>query len=44
LKEKLKERDQRKYDEIKSVEEPEAHPIFKIIEGEVEVWEVIKKS
>jgi hypothetical protein len=42
LKEKLKARDQRKYDAIKFVEEPEAHPIFKIIEGEVEAWEIIK--
>jgi hypothetical protein len=44
LKEKLKARDEKKYDEINSVEEPEAHPIFKIIEGEVEDWEIIKES
>jgi hypothetical protein len=44
LKEKLKARDEKKYDEINSVEEPEAHPIFKIIEGEVEAWEIIKEG
>jgi hypothetical protein len=43
LKEKLKVRDERKYAEIKSVEEPESHPVFRIIEGEVEDWEIIKK-
>jgi hypothetical protein len=43
LKEKVKARDQGKYTEIKSVEEPEAHPMFKIVEGEVEAWEIIKK-
>jgi hypothetical protein len=42
LKEKLKARDARKYDEIKAVEEPEAHPLFKIVEGEVEGWEIKK--
>jgi hypothetical protein len=44
LKEKLKARDPKKYGEIKSVEEPEAHPIFKLIEGDVEAWEIIKES
>ena len=43
LKEKLKARDARKYGEIKSLEEPEAHPIFKLIEGDVETWEIINE-
>ena len=42
LKEKLRVRDAGRFSEIKDIEEPEAHPIFKIIEGEVEAWEVIK--
>jgi Pyrimidine dimer DNA glycosylase len=42
LKEKLRSRDARKYREIAPIEEPEAHPMFKIIEGDVESWEVMK--
>lgn len=42
LKEKLRARDARRYSELERIEEPSAHPIFKIIEGEVEAWEVIK--
>jgi hypothetical protein len=44
LKQKLEARDPKKYGEIKSVEEPEAHPIFRIIGGEVEAWEIIKEG
>jgi hypothetical protein len=40
LKEKLKLRDANRYREIKDIAEPEAHPIFSIIEGGVEDWEV----
>ncbi|MBA3805924.1 MAG: hypothetical protein H0X14_09480 [Acidobacteria bacterium] len=42
LKEKLRVRDAGRFSEIKDIEEPEAHPIFRIIEGDVEAWEVIK--
>jgi hypothetical protein len=42
LKEKLRVRDARRYNEIKDTAEPEAHPIFKIVEGDVEAWEVTK--
>lgn len=44
LKEKLKARDAKKYAEVEAVAEPEAHPIFKIIEGQVEAWEIMKES
>jgi Pyrimidine dimer DNA glycosylase len=43
LKEKLRARDARKLQEIKDILEPEAHPVFKIIEGEIEDWEVINR-
>jgi hypothetical protein len=42
LKEKLRTRDARRYSELENIAEPDAHPIFKIIEGEIEAWEVIK--
>jgi hypothetical protein len=42
LKEKLRLRDARRYGEIKQIAEPEAHPLFRIVEGEVEAWEVLK--
>ncbi len=42
LKEKLRVRDAGRFNEIKDIEEPEAHPIFRIVEGDVEAWEVIK--
>lgn len=42
LKEKLRTRDAGRYSEFECIAEPSAHPIFKIIEGEVEAWEVLK--
>lgn len=42
LKEKLRVRDAGRFNEIKDIEEPEAHPIFRIIEGDVEAWEITK--
>ena len=36
---KLKIRNTQKYQELLSVKEIECHPLFKIIEGEVEEWE-----
>jgi hypothetical protein len=41
LKEKLRARDARKLQEVENILEPEAHPLFKIVEGEIEDWEVI---
>lgn len=40
LKEKLRLRDARKYSELAHIELPEAHPMFRIVEGGVESWEV----
>ena len=41
LMQKLKSRDTRKYLEIRGIKEPNAHPIFKIIDGAIEGWEVV---
>lgn len=41
LKVKLKSRDAEKYLEIKGIKEPGANPIFKIIDGAVEDWEIV---
>ena len=41
LKEKLRLRDPRRYGEAENIEEPEPHPMFSIVEGDVEDWEVI---
>ncbi|MBN2043363.1 MAG: hypothetical protein JW754_06185 [Candidatus Aenigmarchaeota archaeon] len=41
LKKKLKERDRKKYEEIKKINDPETHPLFRIVEGPVEKWERI---
>ena len=38
---KLKTRDKIKYNEVKLVKSLQTHPIFKIIEGEIENWEII---
>ena len=42
LKEKVRARDAGKYRDIEAIEEPRAHPIFKIVEGSVEAWEVTR--
>lgn len=41
LKRKLQARDEQKYRECQAVEEPEAHPLFRITEGGVEDWEIV---
>ncbi len=38
---KLKSRDQEKFDSLKSMKKVEQHPIFKIIKGDIEKWEII---
>lgn len=40
LQKKLKLRDTKRYQEMGHVSEPEPHPLFQIIEGDVEEWEV----
>ncbi len=42
LRKKLKQRNSRKYQELVSVNKIEPHPLFKVIEGEIEEWEKIK--
>jgi len=38
---KLKTRDNKKYIGVKSVKKLQAHPIFKVIEGDIEDWEIV---
>jgi hypothetical protein len=38
---KLKNRDAHRYQALKSIKLPELHPLFKLIEGEIEDWEII---
>lgn len=40
LKGKLRARDARRYEEIERLEVPRAHPVFEIVEGGVEDWEI----
>jgi hypothetical protein len=42
LKSKLRLRDARRHDALQSVEEPEPHPLFEIVGGGVEDWEVVE--
>lgn len=38
---KLKVRDPRKFNELNNIESLKPHPLFRIIEGDVEQWEII---
>ena len=40
---KLAKRDPQKLEAIKNIDFPEAHPLFEIVEGEIEEWEKVKK-
>jgi hypothetical protein len=40
LREKLRRRDTGRYQTIESILEPEPHPLFYIVEGDVEDWEI----
>ena len=40
LKEKLRKRDARKFSELEKLEVPDQHPLFKIADGDIEVWEI----
>lgn len=42
LKEKLRSRAASRHREIEGIAEPEPHPIFNIIEGDIEDWEIIE--
>jgi Pyrimidine dimer DNA glycosylase len=44
LKGKLKKRDTEKYEELVKIENPQAHPIFNIVKGQVEDWEKINET
>lgn len=41
LQSKLKSRDEKKYFEVLNIQSVETHPLFNLIEGEIEVWEKI---
>lgn len=41
LKRKVRLRDAKKYAELEPVEEPEPHPLFNIVEGDIEDWEIV---
>lgn len=40
LRKKLRERARKWLGELRGVESPEPHPLFRVVEGRVEVWEV----
>ena len=40
LRQKLKQRDPSRFAEVESIKEPESHPLFRIVEGDVEEWEI----
>ncbi|HEX8720170.1 MAG TPA: pyrimidine dimer DNA glycosylase/endonuclease V [Pyrinomonadaceae bacterium] len=44
LKNKLRARDPARRAEAEAVAEPDAHPLFRIVEGAVEPWEVVVKD
>jgi hypothetical protein len=37
---KLKTRDRKKYNELRTLTQMEPHPIFELVEGEIEDWEI----
>ena len=41
LKNKLRVRDAARHGELEGIAEPEAHPLFELVEGDVEDWEVV---
>jgi hypothetical protein len=41
LRRKVRLRDAGKYTELESIKEPQPHPLFNIIEGDIEDWEII---
>ncbi len=43
LRSKLKVRDTVKYSEIKELTEPDTNPVFTLVDGDVEPWELIRR-
>ncbi len=43
LKEKLKLRDRERVKSLNHVDTPMAHPLFKVVEGDIEKWERIRQ-
>ncbi len=43
LRSKLKVRDQIKYNELLKINLPDTNPIFRVVEGDIEPWEVVWK-
>ena len=43
LRSKLKVRDQIKYNELLKINLPDTNPVFRVVEGDIEPWEVIQK-
>ncbi len=39
---KLKIRDKLRYSKLKDTQPPKVHPLFKVVPGEIEEWEIIK--
>ncbi len=44
LKRKLADRDRLRYEAAAALPEPEAHPMFEVIPGGIESWEVVKED
>jgi hypothetical protein len=44
LKEKLRRRDRAKYREVLGVSSPDPHPLFRIVRGDRERWETVRKE
>ena len=41
LKEKLRQRDPHRYQAVENISEPDPHPLFYIVDGDIEAWEKI---
>jgi len=37
---KIKTRDPKRYEQLAQIESPEPHPIFEVIQGDIEAWEI----
>ena len=44
LKRKLSRRDPQRYRQLLSIDEPEAHPLFHIVAGDVQAWERLSRE
>ena len=41
---KLKFREEDKFRKLKHIDAPETHPLFRVVDGEVEEWEIINNK